>query len=77
MKAAKVDLGNFLTSSTAAVTAPVAWPVAVSRVVAVVPAYVCHEYSDRVVVSGWDEGGVEVRAGVDQYVSMTLCVLYV
>ncbi len=58
-------------------TAPVAWPVAVSRVVAVVPTYVCHEYSDRVVVSGWGEGGVEVRAGVDQYVSMTLCVLYV
>ena len=68
VKAAKVDLDNFQTSST---------PVAVSRVVAVVPTYVCHEYSDRVVVSGWDEGGVEVRAGVDQYVSMTLCVLYV
>lgn len=77
VKAAKVDLDNFQTSSTQAVTAPVAWPVAVSRVVAVVPTYVCHEYSDRVVVSGWDEGGVEVRAGVDQYVSMTLCVLYV
>ncbi len=77
VKAASVALDNFLASSTQAVTAPVAWPVAVSRVVAVVPAYVCHEYSDRVVVSGWDEGGVEVRAGVDQYVSMTLCVLYV
>lgn len=77
VKAANVALDNFRTSSTEAVTAPVAWPVAVSRVVAVVPAYVCHEYSDRVVVSGWGEGGVEVRAGVDQYVSMTLCVLYV
>ena len=49
----------------------------VSRVVAVVPSYVCQEYSDRIVVSDWGADGVDVRAGVDQNVSMTLHVLYV
>lgn len=53
MKAAKVVLDNFRTSSTVVVTVPVAWPVDVSRVVAVVPSYACQEYSDRIVVSDW------------------------
>ena len=77
MKAAKVVLDNFRTSSTVVVTVPVAWPVDVSRVVAVVPSYVCQEYSDRIVVSDWGADGVDVRAGVDQNVSMTLHVLSV
>ena len=77
VKAAKVVLDNFRTSSTVVVTVPVAWPVDVSRVVAVVPSYVCQEYSDRIVVSDWGADGVDVRAGVDQNVSMTLHVLYV
>lgn len=77
VKAAKVVLGNFRTSSTVVVTVPVAWPVDVSRVVAVVPSYVCQEYSDRIAVSDWGADGVDVRAGVDQNVSMTLHVLYV
>ena len=71
VKAAKVVLDNFRTSSTAVVTVPVAWPVDV------VPSYVCQEYSDRIVVSDWGADGVDVRAGVDQNVSMTLHVLYV
>lgn len=77
VKAAKVVLDNFRTSPTVVVTVPVAWPVDVSRVVAVVPSYVCQEYSDRIVVSDWGADGMDVRAGVDQNVSMTLHVLYV
>ncbi|MFR9167238.1 MAG: hypothetical protein ACLVKI_00915, partial [Gordonibacter urolithinfaciens] len=76
VKAAKVVL-DIRTSSTVVVTVPVAWPVDVSRVVAVVPSYACQEYSDRIVVSDWGADGVDVRAGVDQNVSMTLHVLYV
>lgn len=55
----------------------VSWPVDVSRVVAVFPTYTCSDYSDRVVLSDWNESGVTLRAGVDQVISISLFVLYV
>ena len=58
-------------------TLSVSWPVDVSRVVAVIPTYTCHEISDRIVVSDWSAEGITVRAGVAQYVNFSLFVLYV
>lgn len=55
----------------------VSWPVDVSRVVTVVPTYTCNDFSDRVVLSNWDESGVTLRAGADQVISISLFVLYV
>lgn len=64
-------------SSSAAKIMQVSWPVDVSRVVGVVPRYICHDFSDRVVVSDWDSGGVTLRAGGDQTISISLSVLYI
>ena len=65
------------TSSSQAVTMAVSWPVDVSRIVAVIPTYTCSNYSDRVVLSDWDESGVTLRTSADQFISISLFVLYV
>lgn len=58
-------------------TVPLSWPIDVSRVVAVIPTYTCHEISDRIVVSDWSAEGITVRAGASQVVDFSLFVLYV
>lgn len=77
VKSAKIPARTFFTSASHAVTMAVSWPVDVSRIVAVVPTYTCNEYSDRVVLSNWDESGVTLRAGADQEIWISLFVLYV
>ena len=77
VQAAKIPARMFSTSASHAVTMAVSWPVDVSRIVAVFPSYTCNKYSDRVVLSDWDESGVTLRAGVDQEISISLFVLYV
>lgn len=77
MKFAKIPARTVSTSASHAVTMAVSWPVDVSRIVAVVPTYTCNDYSDRVVLSNWDESGVTLRAGADQVISISLFVLYV
>ena len=56
---------------------PIAWPVDISRVVAVIPTYICHDISDRIVVSGWSADGITVRANASQIVDFSLFILYV
>lgn len=58
-------------------TVKISWPVAVSRVVAVIPTYTCRDISDRIVVSDWNAEGISVRAGASQIVDFVLHVLYV
>ena len=58
-------------------TVSVSWPVDVSRVVAVIPTYTCHEISDRIVVSDWSAEGITLRAGAAQSVDFSLFVLRV
>ena len=77
MQSANIPARTVSTSASHAVTVPVSWPVDVSRIVAVVPTYTCNDYSDRVVLSNWDESGVTLRAGADQVISISLFVLYV
>lgn len=77
VQAVKIPERAVSTSASHAVTMPVSWPVDVSRVVAVVPTYTCNDYSDRVVLSDWNESGVTLRAGADQVISISLFVLYV
>lgn len=74
---AKIPERAISTSASDAFTMAVSWPVDVSRVVAVFPTYTCSDYSDRVVLSDWNESGVTLRAGVDQVISISLFVLYV
>ena|GEM_PF-4584706 len=77
VKFAKIPTRTVSTSASHAVTMTVSWPVDVSRIVAVVPTYTCNDFSDRVVLSNWDESGVTLRAGADQVISISLFVLYV
>lgn len=77
VRSAKIPTRTVSTSASHAVTMAVSWPVDVSRVVAVVPTYICNDYSDRVVLSDWDASGVTLRAGADQVISISLFVLYV
>ena len=58
-------------------TVTISWPVDVSRVVAVIPTYTCHDVSDRIVVSDWSADGIAVRANASQIVDFLLFVLYV
>lgn len=76
MKSAKVAKGT-VTTSDGSTTEPISWPVDVSRVVAVIPTYTCHEISDRIVISDWDAEGITVRAGASQGVDLSLFILYV
>lgn len=66
-----------VTTREGSTTAPIAWPVDISRVVAVIPTYICHDVSDRIVVSGWSADGITVRANASQIVDFALFVLYV
>ena len=68
---------NNVTTRDGSTTVPLSWPVDVSRVVAVIPTYTCHEISDRIVVSDWSAEGITVRAGAAQSVDFSLFVLYV
>lgn len=77
VQAVKIPPQTVSTSASNAVTMAVSWPVDVSRIVAVVPNYTCSDYSDRVILSDWDASGVTLRAGVDQFISISLFVLYV
>lgn len=76
VKTAKIVKGN-VTTRDGSTTVPISWPVDVSRIVAVVPTYTCHEISDRIVVSDWSADGITVRAGANQGVDFSLFVLYV
>ena len=68
---------NNVTTRDGSTTVPLSWPIDVSRVVAVIPTYTCHEISDRIVVSDWSAEGITVRAGASQAVDFSLFVLYV
>ena len=74
---AKIPTRTLSTSASHAFTMAVSWPVDVSRIVAVIPTYTCKDFSDRVVLSDWDESGVTLRAGADQQIFISLFVLYV
>lgn len=76
VKTAKVTKSN-VTTREGSTTVPISWPVAVSRVVAVIPIYTCHDISDRIVVSGWSAEGITVRANANQMVDFSLFILYV
>lgn len=76
VKSTKVVKTN-VTTRDGSTTVPLSWPIDVSRVVAVIPTYTCHEISDRIVVSDWSAEGITVRAGASQAVDFSLFVLYV
>lgn len=76
VKTTKIVKTNVSTSD-GSTTVSVSWPVDVSRVVAVIPTYTCHEISDRIVVSDWSAEGITLRAGAAQSVDFSLFVLYV
>lgn len=76
VKKTKVVKSN-VTTRDGSTTVSVSWPVDVSRVVAVIPTYTCHEISDRIVVSDWSAEGITLRAGAAQSVDFSLFVLYV
>ena len=58
-------------------TLPISWEVDVKRVVAVIPTYVCHEISDRIVMSDWGASAITIRADAKQSVGFSFFVLYV
>lgn len=68
---------NNVTTNDGSTTVPLSWPIDVSRVVAVIPTYACHEISDRIVVSDWSADGITLRAGAAQSVDFSFFVLYV
>ena len=76
VKTAKVTKGR-VTTREGLTTVTISWPVDVSRVVAVIPTYTCHDISDRIVVSDWNADGITVRAGASQIVDFSLFVLHV
>lgn len=76
VKSTKAVKGG-VTTRDGSTTVPIAWPVDISRVVAVIPTYICHDISDRIVVSGWSADGITVRANANQIVDFTLFILYV
>lgn len=76
VKAAKVTKDG-VTTRDGLTMVKISWPVAVSRIVAVIPTYTCRDISDRIVVSDWNADGISVRAGASQIVSFVLHVLYV
>ena len=76
VKTAKVTKGG-VTMREGLTTVTISWPVDVSRVVAVIPTYTCHDVSDRIVVSDWSADGIAVRANASQIVDFSLYVLYV
>ena len=76
VKATKIVKTNVTTRDGSA-TVPLSWPIDVSRVVAVIPTYTCHEISDRIVVSDWSADGITLRAGAAQSVDFSFFVLYV
>ena len=72
----RVNLGNVRTVPNAVTLVPVDWPIDPSRIVSISLTYICHDQSDRIVLSNWTDTAIELRASADQYISATIFVLY-
>ena len=76
LKTSKLTLPNVYIGDNTATKVSVSWSVDFVKIKAVFLTYVCHDSSDRIVLSDYDSSSITLRGSVKQYIGASLTILH-